>query len=1116
MPQERDERIVALALDAGLIDPDQVEACRTLEAEADPPLSLLEILIRQGHVTRDQVVALLSAEHLPQLERCEMVEELPAGALGTSCVVEDPAQRRRYVVTVLHPSVQADAELVDRLRRDAAVAARLQHPHVVRTLGMGEEMGDAFLVREHARGASLTQLLEAKGKLETQEVVFVALACAKALEAGLARGLLHGAIGPASVLVAQDGTVGLTELGLTKPPIREVSISRTGDGIRSPHGLSPEQLDREPSLDARSDLFSLGALLYRCLTGEQPYEGDTTAEVTFAIRDGDFRPVHDVAPQAPQALGAIIEMLLQPDPDRRYQTPAELIADLEALQAGKMPEAQRAAIAAARKPKPKATAPTPQPPAQAEAEPAAGHRRTWLWISLGAVAAVALIAVTVGLATRLKAPKPPEPDEVVETDPNDPVLRARRGREEVEQAVAADASEKHKEPEKKVAAIQQTIQKLEDIERRYDGTAAAEEARKRLVPLQAEALFQTAHLFARERPNDAPAVAKRYREVVERFPETAAALKAERELDRLEGQERKAVQRELLAVRERADKLAGAERFGAALAEWDKFLGGVDSEAVRQQVLQEKIAITTKAEQAYDKAHALAQEKVRGRLFEEAKALYAGVVERFGVEPYVGRAKGEIAIIEPLLASAATRRVEAIDAAKYEFFLSRLEPSLAKARGWLLDEASAEAEKLREDLRTAQIEGYLDDYLADLALLRSLKAHAIRRLSDRARPVVVSQFSYRKAEGAADLKEWLDSQVAAADKANVVIPYRTVKVARSWDQFRPDELYKLGKLAVDAQDPHARLLLGVHCLYTGLFKTAETELRAAAAGKIDVTPYLERLKTLASTEPDERRKPEASTQEQASQLYSEARRFMEQREWDRALYRLALLRERHARQLYDVSANLDDINRRIAECKLHVAKLEMQTDLALGRRVLLTRDGLFEEWQKRFGTWTITDGVVHGEMITDPKAAGEGGGDHDAECLFSLAHPPSYELRCKVRILKGTGALLRLAGKARPNLGFWIHVKNPKLTGILHAYQGDEKPAEHLQKPFPFKLSEWQEIRATVTPATVEVAIGPTYRVTRPNPLPADPKGIVTYGFLVNPDSTADFRDFSVRVLQPQ
>jgi len=1115
MSNARDERIVSLALESGLLTPEQVEACRKLQLEsgAAPPPSLLQIIIRQGHLTSQQVVGLVSGRHLPDLERCALVRELGSGPLGTTCVLEHEADGRRYVVKVLHPRVQAEGALAEQIRRDAAVAAGLEHPHLVRTLGAGEKLGDTFVVSEYLEGASLQQLLDAKGRLDKHEVVSVALACAQALGAGLRSGLLHGALSPGTVLVAQDGTVKVADLGLTKPPVVEVSLAEQGEGARSPHYLSPEHLDRQAALDTRSDLFSLGSVLYRCLTGEQAFQGDTTGEVKQAIRHGAFLRVKDAAPDAPQGLAAIIEKLLAPDPARRYQTPDELLADLEALQAGKVPEALRAAIARAQEAKAREPEPEPEEPPEPAAGPEPAPRRRWPWVA-AAVAGLVAIVGGVWLATRPPPPKPKDEEEVVEADPNDPVLRAKQGRAEIAKVVAADTHEKAKSAKQKATLLGDTIRKLEDIEKRYQGTEAAAEAKKRLAPLQAEALFQAAFAQARAHPASPAAAAERYRQVVERFPDTAAALKAEQELDKLEGAERKKIQRALGEARQRADRLAAQERFGEALRQFDPLLRKAAGETTRQLILQERIAITSKAEQAYERVHELAQEKVRGRYFEEARALYARVVDRFGVEPYVGRANAEIAIIKPLLASAAKRRVEAVDAAKYQWFLMRLEPSLALARGWRLDEAVAAAETLRPELREARIEGYLDDYLADLGLLDSLKRQVIKTLNDQTAPVTVSRFSLGKVEGKFD-RLWYDSRVVSADAKRVLIRYGQVDVRRSWDQFAPDELYKLGVLALDPNDKQGHLLLAVHCLYAGIKSMAARELNLAQGGPVALKPYENRVKLLRG--PDEgRRQPTETEQEEASRLLMEAKRLMTEREWDRALYRLALLRERHAKSTYDVSANLDDIHRRIVECKRYVDKLEMETDLALGRRVALTREGLWAEWQRRFGTWSFDQGLVRAEVAVDPKARGEGGGDQDAECLFSLTHPPTYELRVKVRVVKGMGALLRLAGKARPNLGFWIHAQDPKLVGLLRAYKGDEKPAEHTKRPFAFKLNTWYEIRALVNPAHVEVAIGDTYVVRTANTLAPDPKGIQTYGFLVNPRATAEFRDFSVRVLQEQ
>jgi len=1100
MNEERDKRFVILALERGLVTADQVKACRQLQAESasQPPLSILRLLLQRGHLTPDQVVQLASGRHLPDLEACQLVQEFAASALGSACVVEEAGTGKRYVLKVLHPSLTADRDYVRQVHHVAALAARLDHPSVVRTLGSSEERGDVTVVSEFVAGASLRDLLAAKGKLEMAESLSVAIAGATALQKAEDLGITHGAVSPTNLLVAQEGAVKLADLGVAKPRAIEVSLSRDGPGVRSPNYLPPEHFDQQATLDIRSDLFALGAVLYHCLSGGVPFRGDTTAEVIFAIRNGVFRPLKEAVEEVPLAFAAVVEKLLQPEPDRRYASPAALLADLQAIQARRVPKAQQMAIAEAH------AAKQEPPKPQAEPEPEVKPRRKWAWALLAA--GILLAAAAVGGVIVFTPPKPQAKatEEEIPEEPGhvDPVALARKGRDEIEQVAKAPEPDEAADPAKKLDAVKDKINKLQDLEKKYEGTEAAEEAKKRLGPLQAEALFQAAVLSARAHPGEREANAKRFREVISRFAKTEAAFKAEGELDKLEGVERKKMQQEIEQARQRANALADKKHYGEALSQYDDLLKSNPPEDIKQVILQNKIAIASEADRAYQDFDRRAQEKISGNYYEEAKTLYDQVVASFGVEPYVSRARSEIAIIAPLLKSAATRRIEAIDAAKYQFFLIRLEPSLAVARGWDLSGATREAEKVRPDLRTAGIEQYLDAYLGDVAVLASLKRRVIRRLSDQGAPVIVRQFSLGRVGGKFD-PAWLEAKVTRADEAEVVIRYGQLDVRRAWGQFPPDELYRLALLAIDAADARSHLALGIHCLYGNLLKTAARELHTAKAGAPEADSYLERVNLLAGAE---KAPPAAAPQEQASRLFMEAKRLMNERIWDRALYRLALLRDRHASKIYDVSANLDEINQRIAQCKKQVEKLEIETNLALGKEVPLLRDSLFDEWQQRFGKWSLEKGVLRGANAED----------HDAECLFSLRHPPAYELRAKVRIVEGTGAILRLAGKARPNVGFWLHAAKPALVGLLQASPTDQQADERAPRPYTFQLNQWYELRAVVNPAGVEVAIGDDYTVRMPNKLPPDPAGVQTYGFQVNPKSTAEFRDFSVRTLREQ
>jgi len=1103
MSEERDKRFVVLALERGLVSAEQVEACRRLQSQApEPPPSLLQLLLQQGHLSREQVVQLASSLHLPDLEQCVPVQDLGAGTLGSTCVVQDGATGKRYALKILGRSLIRDPGFAEQVHKTAALAARISHLNVVRVLGAGEKLGDLYVVSEHVEGASLEQLLAAKGKLEPHEALSVGLAAAQALEQAVALGLTHGAISPRNLLVAQDGSVKLADLGIPRPRA-EVSVARTGEGVRSPSYLPPEYFDPRAPLDVRSDLFSLGAVLYQCLSGQVPFHGDTTAEVIFAIRNGVCRPLREAAPGVPLSLTAVVEKLLQSDPSRRYESPAALLADLQAVQAHRVPEAQRKALAEVQAAKQKEPEPQPLP-----AETPPPPRRRWPWVLLAAGVALAAAAATaVALLPRQRAKAKPAEEEPIEpAGPADLIALAKKGREEIE-AVKPRDFDAPDGSAKKLEAVQSKIEKLKEIQQKYKRTGVEKEAEEKLAPLIAEELFEKALAYAREHPRDADGIAKRFGEIHENYGNTQAGYKAEQELEKVEGADRKKLQADLEEARQRAKALTDKKRFGEALAAFDELHAANPPEAIKQSILLEKNAIASEAERAYQDAHRRAQEKIGGKYYEDAKGLYDQVAATFGLEPFVGRAKAEIAIIAPLLKSAAARRLEAIDEAKYRFFLTRVEPARAFARSWDLAGASREAEKIRPELRTAGIEAYLDSFLDDVKLLTSLKRRVIRRLSDQAAPVLVRHFSLGKLAGKFD-PQWLEAQALRADDTEAVFRYGQLEVQRAWAQFPPDELYKLGNLASDPNDPQGHLVLGIHCLYADLLTLARREFHLAKAQAPEAESYLQRVElALGATKAG----PARTKDEEASQLLLEAKRFMNEQAWDRALYRLALLKDRHAKSEYNVSANLPDINQRIAACKKQVEKLEIESDLALGREVALLRDSLFDDWQQRFGTWTLEKGVLRGKNTED----------HDAECLFALRHPPAYELRVKVRVTEGPGAILRLAGKARPNIGFWIHTAKPDLVGLLYAQPDDKQADERATRPFTFQPNTDYELCALVSPARVEVRIvgatgGADYAVRMPNKLQPDPSGLQTYGVLVSPKSAAEFRDFSVRALREQ
>jgi len=1094
-----EEVLLALARERGLLSGEHLAVCERLLPTLPPQCgaTLFRVAVLQGYVSpreaRELAAALLRDAMDRRLEGCEPVAELGEGPMGASFVVEHRGLGRRYVLKVFDRSVSAEPEWRAHFERTAWLGLSYPHRHVVWLVGFGEKMGSVYALSEHVAGRPLAEVLAERGRVGVGEALSVGLGAAEALAMAERVGLVHGSLSPHNLLLGDDGLVRLADLAVWKPRAREHSTRKRAVGVRSPTYMSPEHFERGAALDIRSDLFSLGSVLYHCLAGEPPFGGETTGEVVFAIENGRRRPLRSAAPEAPVGFAAVVEKLLATAPGDRYESAAAALSDLRAIERGRVPQAQREAIALAQKHK---EAETPQTERTAR-----GIGRKWLaaGAGLGVAAAVALAAVFLW-PRRQTASAPPPPTEAVaegEQEFVDTVKLAREGREAIEGLLKSPGPGADAPPREKQKALEEKIARLAALEKKYAGTEAERLAAERLKPLRAEALFQAALSYAREHPSERQELIRRFRQVAEEYPDTAAGFKAEQELEKLQGAERKRLQAELARLREEAAKLVSKERFGAALRRFDPLLRRNPPEEIKQMVLQEKIAITSQAERAYDRVDARAKEKVRARLFEEAKALYQGVVERFGVEPYVSRARGELSVIEPLLRSAARERLAAIDEAKYRFFLTRLEPSLVRLRAWETKGAAREAERLRPEMKAAGIEAHLDAYLADVAQLAELKRRVVERLNGD-KPVVAKQFSLGKVGGRFD-PLWLDARVVRADEEAVEFLYGGHPATRRWEQFSPDELYRLGQLATDLSDPQAHFLLGLHCYYSGLATTARREFHAAKTAVSDSQWYLKRLEASAQSSA-------TTAQEKASQLLMEARRYMSERAWDRALYRLALLRAKHASKDYDVSANLAEINERIVECRRYVEKMEMEADLALGRRVGLLREALFPLWRQRFGSWKLADGVL---AAKNPE-------DHDAECLVSLEHGPAYELWATFRVLEGTGILIRLAGKARPNIGFWANCLKPELTGLLHEQGADKQAARRVARPFTFKVGQWYRLHAIVTPTFVEAAIGDDYLVRMRSSLPASGDGLQTYGFLVNAKSAGEFRELAVRVLSEQ
>ena len=266
------------------------------------------------------------ADSLGKFGRYEIQEILGRGGMGVVLRGYDSALGRHSAIKVLAPELATHAVARKRFSREAKSAAAVVHEHVVPILTVDEEQGLPYLVMPVVEGRSLEQRVAQHGPLETNEILRIGSQIALGLAAAHAQGLVHRDVKPANILL-ENGVerVMITDFGLARAA-DDASMTRSGVIAGTPQYMSPEQ-SRGADIDCRSDLFSLGSVLYFMCTGRSPYRAETTMGVLHRIVNDDPRSIQAINPDVPVWLQSIIQRMLQKDADDRYQS-AEEVADV--------------------------------------------------------------------------------------------------------------------------------------------------------------------------------------------------------------------------------------------------------------------------------------------------------------------------------------------------------------------------------------------------------------------------------------------------------------------------------------------------------------------------------------------------------------------------------------------------------------------------------------------------------------------------------------------------------------------------------------------------------------------------------------------------------------------
>jgi serine/threonine protein kinase/tetratricopeptide (TPR) repeat protein len=271
-----------------------------------------------------------------------IVSKLGSGGMGVVYEAEDTQLGRRVALKFLPPELAQDAAALERFQREARAASSLNHPGICTVYGVDQHEGHDFIAMELLEGETLAEHVR-RGALALEKVLDMAIQMADALESAHAKGILHRDLKPANVLVSPRGHVKILDFGLAKmearlgepavrpsevqTAVRSGGLTQAGSTLGTVHYMSPEQA-RGQVTDARTDLFSLGAVIYQMATGQLPFGGDTSAVVFDAILNRDPRPLREWNGALPGDLGRIVGKALEKDRALRYQSATDLKTDL--------------------------------------------------------------------------------------------------------------------------------------------------------------------------------------------------------------------------------------------------------------------------------------------------------------------------------------------------------------------------------------------------------------------------------------------------------------------------------------------------------------------------------------------------------------------------------------------------------------------------------------------------------------------------------------------------------------------------------------------------------------------------------------------------------------------
>ncbi|MGD8301490.1 MAG: serine/threonine-protein kinase [Desulfobacterales bacterium] len=265
----------------------------------------------------------------PTLGRYEIIKELGRGAMGTVYLGKDPSINREVAIKTLdYADVDAQQlnEVKDQFFREAEAAGKLSHPNIVTIYDVGEDHDMAYIAMELLKGRELTHFCKKDNLLPVDQVLRIGLSVAEALAYAHQQGVVHRDIKPANIIVLENDQIKVADFGIARV-MSSSTKTETGIIFGTPNYMSPEQVAGK-KVDGRSDLFSLGVVLYEMLSAEKPFTGENITALMYAIAHSNYAPLSQLSPQTPKCCVKLIDKLLRKGVSKRYQRADQLIKQI--------------------------------------------------------------------------------------------------------------------------------------------------------------------------------------------------------------------------------------------------------------------------------------------------------------------------------------------------------------------------------------------------------------------------------------------------------------------------------------------------------------------------------------------------------------------------------------------------------------------------------------------------------------------------------------------------------------------------------------------------------------------------------------------------------------------